>query len=167
MAGFRRNAHFTPIDIVQGGRPEDQSLGMLIHLAQSMLQPAASEALRPLSLTLSEFIFLRMLLEWPGASNADIAREANVSPQAIHKVLRGLEDTGAVERPVSAPSGRALPARLTRNGRSLLTRAIVAVQVAEDEVLSGLTQAERRQLKRLLGAVWLGSGTKSPGRVSR
>jgi len=36
------------------------------------------------------------------------------------------------------------------------------VQVAEDEVLNGLAEAERRQLKRLLGAVWLRTGTKSP-----
>lgn len=155
------------VDMIDIDRPEDQPLGMLIHLVRGMLQPAASEVLRPLGLTLTEFIFLRMLLEWPGASNADLAREAMVSPQAVHKVLRGLEEAGAVERPASAPSGRALPARLTRNGRSLLTRAIAAVQVTEDEVLSGLTQAERRQLKRLLGAVWLRSGTKSPGRVSR
>lgn len=148
-------------------RPEDQPLGLLIHLVRGVLQPAASEVLRPLGLTLPEFIFLRMLLEWPGASNADLAREANVSAQALHKVLRGLEDAGAVERPASAPSGRALPAQLTRKGRSLLTRAMATLQVAEDEVLSGLTPAERRQLKRLLGAVWLGSGRKSPGRVSR
>ena len=155
------------LDMFDVDRPEDQPLGLLLHMARGVLQPAASEVLRPLGLTLPEFIFLRMLLEWPGASNADLAREANVSPQAVHKVLRRLEDAGAVERPASAPSGRALPAQLTRKGRSLLTRAMAAMPAAEDEVLSGLTQAERRQLKRLLGVVWLGSGRKSPGRVSR
>ena len=94
------------VDMIDIDRPEDQPLGMLIHLVRGMLQPAASEVLRPLGLTLTEFIFLRMLLEWPGASNADLAREAMVSPQAVHKVLRGLEDTGTP----GFPGVRACPA---------------------------------------------------------
>lgn len=141
------------VDMLDMETPEDYPLGLLIHRVRTVLQPAISEALRPVGLTLTEVIFLRLLWEHPGTSNADLAREANVSPQAVHKVLRGLEDAGAVERPASAPSGRALPARLTRRGTSLLTRAAAAAKVAEDEVLVGLTTVERRQLKRLLAAV--------------
>ena len=145
------------VDTIDLDKVEKQPLGMLIHMARSVLQSAASDVLQPLGLTLTEFILLSMLREWPGASNADLAREAKASPQAVHKVLRGLEGAGVVARPASAPSGRALPTQLTRNGQSLLTRATAAIQVAEGRVLSSLTQAERRQLKRLHGAIWHGS----------
>jgi DNA-binding MarR family transcriptional regulator len=67
-----------------------------------------------------------------------------------------LQDRGAVTRPASVPSGRALPAQLTAEGKALLKRAEAAVKVADERVLANLTPAERRDLKRLLAAV--GSG---------
>ncbi len=68
----------------------------------------------------------------------------------MNQVLQGLEDMGLVTRPATAPSGRALPAQLTRKGRALLKRAEAAVEAAEDQILAHLSAAERRQLKRLL-----------------
>jgi DNA-binding MarR family transcriptional regulator len=64
-----------------------------------------------------------------------------------------LQDRGAVTRPASVSSGRALPAQLTAEGKALLKRAEAAVKVADDRVLANLTPAERRELKRLLAAV--------------
>ena len=68
----------------------------------------------------------------------------------MNQVLQGLGDMGAVTRPETAPSGRALPAQLTRKGRALLKRAEAAADAAEGQILAHLSAAERRQLKRLL-----------------
>jgi DNA-binding MarR family transcriptional regulator len=68
----------------------------------------------------------------------------------MNLVLHELEDMGAVTRPETAPSGRALPAQLTRKGKALLKRAEAAVEAAEDKILAHLSPAERRELKRLL-----------------
>ena len=46
--------------------------------------------------------------------------------------------------------GRALPAELTAEGRSLLARAERAVQTVDEHVLAGLTPTQQRQLKSLL-----------------
>ena len=43
-------------------------------------------------------------------SNAELARDLAVSPQAMNMVLRGLQNRGLVSRPTSVSSGRALPA---------------------------------------------------------
>lgn len=131
---------------------EDQPLGYLMYRIMAVLRPAVAAELRPLGLGLPEFVCLRILSLLPGRSNAELARDTNVSPQAMNNVLRGLQDRGVVTRPDSVASGRALPAELTAKGRSLLKRAESAVQAADERVLANLTRGERRELRRLLAA---------------
>jgi len=129
---------------------EDQSLGLLVRRLMGRLRPEAATALRPLGLGLPEFVCMRILETYPGRTGAELARHTHVTAQAVNQVLQGLQDMGVVSRPATAPSGRALPAQLTRKGKALLTRAEAAVEAAEDRILAHLTPAERRQLKQLL-----------------
>jgi DNA-binding MarR family transcriptional regulator len=129
---------------------EDQSLGFLVRRLMARLRPEATAALRPLGLGLPEFVCMRILEAYPGRTSAELARNTHVTAQATNLVLHGLEDMGAVTRPETAPSGRALPAQLTRKGRALLKRAEAAVEQAENQILAHLSAAERRQLKQLL-----------------
>ncbi len=131
---------------------EEEPLGYLLYRVTAALRPQVNAELRPLGLGLPEYVCLRVLSMSPGRSNAELARDANVSPQAMNMVLRSLEDMNVVTRPASVSSGRALPAELTSKGRTLLKRAETAVRVAEERILIGLTAIERRELKRLLAA---------------
>jgi DNA-binding MarR family transcriptional regulator len=131
---------------------EDQPLGYLLYRLMSALRPVVTAELRPLGLVLPEFVCLRLLSMAPGRSNAELARDMNVSPQAMNTVLRGLQDRGIVTRPATVSSGRALPAELTAKGRALLKRAEAAVLVADERVLGNLTAAQRREIKLLLAA---------------
>ncbi|MGW4095501.1 MarR family winged helix-turn-helix transcriptional regulator [Mycobacterium sp. NPDC004974] len=133
-----------------GGTLEEQPLGYLMYRVVAVLQPKVTAQLQPLGLTLPEFVCLRVLSLFPGQSNAELARHTNVSPQAMNNVLRGLQDRGAVRRPATVNSGRALPAELTAEGAELLKRAEAAVLAAEDNVLDRLDPLQRRELKRLL-----------------
>jgi DNA-binding MarR family transcriptional regulator len=137
------------VDMQHGG---EQPLGYLLHRIMSALRPAVTAELRPLGLGLAEFVCLRILSMLPGQSNAELARFMNVSPQAMNNVLRGLQERGAVTRPVSVTSGRALPAQLSAQGKTLLKRAEAAVHTADQRVLANLTRGEQRELKRLLDA---------------
>jgi DNA-binding MarR family transcriptional regulator len=132
---------------------EEQPLGYLLYRAMASLRPEVGAELGPLGLALPEFVCLRILSMTPGQSNAELARHTNVSPQAMNNVLRGLQDRGAVTRPASVSSGRALPAQLTEKGKALLKRAETAVHEADQRVLANLTPAEQRELRRLLAAV--------------
>jgi DNA-binding MarR family transcriptional regulator len=132
---------------------EDQPLGYLLYRVMTVLRPQVMAELGPLGLGLPEFVCLRVLSMFPGQSSAELARSTNVSPQAMNLVLRGLQDMGAVTRPATVSSGRALPARLTSKGRALLKRAEAAVHVADERLLAHLTPTERREFKRLLHAV--------------
>jgi len=133
------------------GQAEDAPLGYLLYRVGAALRPEVSSVLRPLGLTLPEFVCLRMLSMSPGTSSAELARNTNVTPQAMNTVLRKLEDLGAVARPDSVASGRALPATLTALGRTVLKRAEAAVRVADARILAKLTPAQQREFKRMLG----------------
>lgn len=131
-------------------RTEDAPLGYLLYRVGAVLRPEVSAALGPLGLTLPEFVCLRLLSISPGLSSAELSRHTNVTPQAMNSVLRKLEDVGAVARPASVSSGRALPATLTGQGRVLLKRAEAAVRAADARILSKLTETQRREFKRML-----------------
>jgi DNA-binding MarR family transcriptional regulator len=129
---------------------EDAPLGYLLYRVGAVLRPEVSAVLGPLGLTLPEFVCLRLLSMSPGLSSAELSRHSNVTPQAMNTVLRKLEDLGAVERPTSVSSGRALPATLTGQGRALLKRAEGAVRLADARIMDKLTAAQQREFKRML-----------------
>lgn len=137
---------------------EDEPVGYLLYRVMTALRPEVAAELDPLGLGLPEFVCLRILSVNPGQSSAELARHTNVSPQAMNLVLRGLQEMGAVTRPASVSSGRALPARLTSKGRALLKRAEAAVHVADERLLAALTPTERRAFKRLLHTVGAPAG---------
>ena len=84
--------------------------------------------LEPLGLAFPQYICMRILSRFPDRSNAELARDTNVSPQAMNMVLRGLEERGLVTRPASVSSGRSLPAALTREGEELLEKTDAGVR---------------------------------------
>jgi DNA-binding MarR family transcriptional regulator len=131
----------------------DEPLGYLLHRVTAALRAeVTATVLEPLELAVPEYFCMRMLWQAP-KSNAQLAREANVSPQAMNKVIRELQDRGLVTRPAAVSSGRSLPATLTREGVALLKRLDPKVVEAEDRVLAKLSERDRREFRRLLLAV--------------
>ena len=133
---------------------EQQPLGYLLHrVAAALRSEVTSTVLDPLQLTFPEYICLRLLSHAPGQSNAQLAREANVSRQAMNIVVQGLQERGLVTRPATASAGRARPTELTAAGAELLGRSDPGIRGAEDRVLSTLDAEDRRSFRRILGAL--------------
>lgn len=147
MCASVRRKYVNIVDMIQA---DDAPLGYLLYRVGAVLRPEVSAVLGPLGLTLPEFVCLRILSMFPGMSSAELSRHTNVTPQAMNTVLRKLEEIGAVARPSSVPSGRALPANLTGQGRALLKRAEGAVRGADARILSKLTETQQREFKRML-----------------
>lgn len=132
----------------------DDPLGYLLHrLATSLRTEVTSSVLDPLGISFPQYICMRFLAKSPGLSNADLAREVSVSPQAMNMVVRGLQDRGLVTRPASVASGRSLPAELTRDGVGLLARTDAGVHDAEAKVLAPLSPEQRAVFKTLLATL--------------
>ena len=133
---------------------DDQPLGYLLsRVANALRAEVTATVLEPLGLAFPQYICMRVLSKFPGRSNAELARDMNVSPQAMNMVLRGLEQRGLVTRPASVPSGRSLPAELTRAGVSLLKRTDSGVRAAERRLLAHLSAEQQREFKRALVAI--------------
>jgi len=143
---------------------EDMPLGYLLYRATAALRAeVTATVLEPLRLAFPEYLCLRMLSQLPGQSNAQLARVAVVSPQAMNKVIRELQSRGLVTRPATASSGRSLPAELTREGKALLERIDPRMAEAERRVLANLTERDGTEFRRLLAAV---GSPDFPGRAT-
>jgi DNA-binding MarR family transcriptional regulator len=139
--------------MVDMGTTENAPLGYLLNRAMATLRPEVAAALSPLGLSLPEFVCMRMLSMNPGLSSAELARLANVSPQAMNTVLHRLENGQMVTRPASVASGRALPASLTADGQAQLKQAEAAVREADARVMATLSVSEQQEFKRMLEAL--------------
>jgi len=130
---------------------KDAPLGYLLNrVAGALRADLTTNILEPLGLTFPQFVCLRMLEKFPGMSNAEIAREIGVSPQAMNIVVRALQDRGLVARPSTVASGRSRPVELTRDGHALVGSTDHDVRAVEDALLSGLSTAQRQEFRRIL-----------------
>jgi DNA-binding MarR family transcriptional regulator/predicted RNA-binding protein len=103
--------------------------------------------LRDYGLSVSQYACLEILASRPRISNADLARDAFVSRQAMHQLLTGLQATGLVS---AAGQGRSQRYALTAEGRTRLRSASSTVAAIEQRMLATLSAAEREQLHRQL-----------------
>lgn len=140
--------------MVDMGERDGIPLGYLLHrLASALRADVTTAVLEPLNLSFPQYICMRLLSRQPGLSNADLARDVMVSPQAMNMVVRSLQERGLVSRPTAVTSGRALPAELTRDGRALLARTDDGIRDAEQRVLGSLSERDQRELRRILSAL--------------
>jgi len=130
---------------------EVKPLGYLLHrLTTALRTDVTATVLEPLGLPFPQYICMRILSLYPGSSNAELARDVMVSPQAMNMVVRSLQERGLVTRPATVAAGRSLPAELTQEGKALLKRTEAGIRAAEDRVLVPLNERDQRELRRIL-----------------
>ena len=132
----------------------DEPLGYLLHRVASALRAeVTATALEPVGLSFPQYICMRILAKFPDRSNAELARDTGVSPQAMNMVVRSLEERALVSRPASVESGRSLPAKLTRAGVELLAATDAGVRASEQRLMAGLSAEQRREFRKILAAL--------------
>lgn len=117
------------------------------------LRKRLEATLHDFELSVSEYTTLSVLKLRPGLSNAQLARRSLIAPQSMIDVIARLERRGLVTRDTDPSHGRILQTRLTRKGGALLKRAQASVTDFEDELLAGLSSAERKTLRISLASV--------------
>ena len=81
----------------------NQLIGYRLKEVQSLLRSRMEEVLRPLGITVAQYVCLEILKFTPGASNAELARQAFVTRQTMNMLLRGLQERSLIERAEQAP----------------------------------------------------------------
>lgn len=114
------------------GEPEVSGLGLAIKRAQHVLRTRMDREMRPLGLTALQYAVLASLEAEPGASNAELARRAFVTPQTMQTMLAALERAGLVARSPDQTRGRIRRTAPTAASREVLSHphAVAAGRVA-------------------------------------
>jgi DNA-binding MarR family transcriptional regulator len=109
-----------------------------------------AEALERIGLTPALFGLLNVLGARDGAIQQEIASVMGIDPSTMVSLIDELESAGLAKRRPHPRDRRAREVAITPKGRRLLERARQTAVEVEDDVLRGLTAAERRQLLTLL-----------------
>jgi DNA-binding MarR family transcriptional regulator len=107
-------------------------------------------ALESLGLTPPLFGLLNLLGALQGASQQELGKAMGVDPSTMVALIDELEGSGLAKRQPHPTDRRARAVVLTPKGRRLRERGRQKASQVEDEVLGGLSAADRRELVRLL-----------------
>lgn len=124
--------------------------GYVLKRAQHVLRLRIDEVLRPIGLTMPQYVLLTALEHENGISNAGLARMAFVTPQTMQAILVNLERDNMLVRQAHATHGRILQNELTPHGKKTLLRAHDAVNQVEALMMSSMNEAEARQVTDIL-----------------
>lgn len=131
----------------------EPTVSYLIGRADRLVRAQLDEALRETELSVPELTALSVLETRPGLSNARLARRSLVTPQAMHKVVRSLEERQLVKRTAAPSGGRTLETVITEMGAQKLRELRPLLRDAEDRALFALGADDRAELLRLLTVV--------------
>jgi DNA-binding MarR family transcriptional regulator len=107
-------------------------------------------ALASVGLTPARFGLLNLLGTLEGANQQELGSAMGVDPSTMVQLIDELEATGLAKRRPHPRDRRAREVVLTAKGRRLRERGRQMASQVEDEVLGGLTPAQRRDLLKLL-----------------
>jgi DNA-binding MarR family transcriptional regulator len=107
------------------------TIGFALKMAQQALRTHMDAALQRIGLTTPQYAVLNFLKIEPGASNAELARRAFVTPQTMQAILVALERSDFVVRAPHPDHGRVQTTELTDRGREVLGAASGIVAAAE------------------------------------
>ena len=109
-----------------------------------------AQALDSIDLTTTLFAVLNVLGARGGTIQKQLSADMGIDPSAMVKLINTLEEAGLAERQRRRNDRRAWEVSITPKGRHTLQRARALASDIEDDILGGLTAAERRQLLALL-----------------
>lgn len=117
------------------------SPGFLLWRVTNRWQAAQRAALKPFGLTHVQFVLLASLT-WLDAqgpvTQRQLADHAATDPMMTSQVVRALASAGLVVRSPHPHDGRAWELTVTRAGRAVANRAVVAVEACDRDFFSAL-----------------------------
>ena len=133
------------------GGPEPMLL-YLIKQVELAVRSHLDDLLRPAGLTALQYTALTVLERHRDLSAAQLARNSFVTAQSMADMITALEGRGLIERHRDQADRRRLVVALTAAGRDLLDRYRDPVRALEATMITGLSEAEIRDLRRSLNA---------------
>ena len=135
-----------------GGDP-DALTGLTLVRAFQAVRRVFVATLAPYDVTPQQFSVLMHLVQRPGMSQADLAREVLATPQSVGELLQQMERLGMVERTAPARRGLPIAVQASTAGRALLDEITPQVVAAFSPDALGLDEASYDRLNADLHTV--------------
>src|SRR4051794_20358379 len=130
--------------------PEAEFAGQLFFRLWRASHTRIAVALESLGLTPPSFGLLNLIGARDGAIQQELGSAMGIDPSTMVSLIDQLESAGLAKRRPCPTDRRAREVAITPKGRRLLERGRRMAMQVEDEVLGGLSAAERRELLALL-----------------
>lgn len=128
-------------------------IGYLLADNSRLARRAFDERVRADGVTGPQARLLLMLQRTPGENQGYYADQLDVEPITLCRMVDRLEEAGLVERRPDPNDRRARRLHLTDKSRQKLARLRERLEGLVDEILVGLSPAEREEFRRLLTVV--------------
>jgi DNA-binding MarR family transcriptional regulator len=128
----------------------DQRLGGLVKRAEQAMLRAKTALLKPIGLTLAQYVALVELEQQPGITAASLSRACLVSPQAMMILLKTMEQQGLIQRTPHPRHANVLELHATDAGREALHEARKRITPLEKRVLASYSARELETFRALL-----------------
>ena len=130
------------------GTPIEPRISYAVARLERAVRAAIAERVRPYGLTTLQYTTLTVLHRHGAPlSNAQLARRAYMTPQAMSEVIEALEIKKLIKRNPHPTHGRLLPASLTAKGRRVLAyRTKTMARHANEQVADGLPESTHRDV---------------------
>ena len=135
----------------------DDSAGFLLWKLTALWQRKLSATLNELGITQTQYAILASL-RWFGAqkepaTQTHLVEHAKIDKMTLSKSIRRLEEDGLVLRGQSSADSRATSVRFTARGKKTIEKAIVAIENADGEFFSGLTEKQLEMYRHLTSSI--------------
>jgi len=135
----------------------DDSAGFLLWKITSLWQRKLTEVMSEFGITQTQYAILASL-KWfeekkLPTTQAHLVEHAKIDKMTISKAIRRLEESGLVLRHSSASDSRATNVRFSTAGKKLVNKAIVAIENADEEFFSCLSENQLSAYKSLTAAI--------------
>ena len=127
-----------------------QNTGYTIKQVQQQIHIAMEDALRPLSLNISQYNVLKNLEALSPTTGAELARKAFVTPQTMHTILMNMEKKGFIKRSILSGNSKSFAVFTTTTGGYALKDAEKALSTVFNNGDTALTSKEHSELEYLL-----------------
>jgi len=127
-----------------------QFIGYEMKMAYLLVQDDMVRILKPTGLRIVTFSALSIVVENPDISQTQLAQALQIERSGVVVIVDELENADLISRNKVEGDRRSYALRATLKGRNLWSRTEKRVHEHEDDILSGLTGAEREMLKALL-----------------
>ena len=135
--------------------PNDGDIGFLIKLIHDDIDRIINNQLRPMELTSSQGVVLAFLL---AHADGQVTMRAlqdtlGVAHPTVVGLIRRLEKKGLVEVRVAKEDRRMRIVSLTKKAGEMLAKVPPQTELIESQLLAGLSDEERCELRRLLSVL--------------